>query len=415
MPTNKKKKMRNIKKKPFISVCTPTYNRRPFIKNLIEMFKSQTYPKELIEWIIVDDGTDKIEDLVIDIPQVKYFKYDTKLHLGRKRNITNEKATGDIIINMDDDDYYPPTRIAHAVEMLAKSPSALCAGSTELFIYYTHNKTIYKLGPYGKSHGTAGTFAYKKELLKKTRYEDNAKFAEEKYFLKNYTIPFVQLHPLHNQFLVSHRTNTFDKKRLLLMKVPTVNITNLGLKDFIKNPILLKNFTETIHNQYNILHKTPEEKKIDELPQDNKISGNEVLLECEVSGNEVLHECEISGNEVLHECEISGNEVLHECEVSGNEVAPECEVSGNEVAPECEVSGNEVAPECEVSGNEVAPECEVSESKEISLVVKNKNGEEKTLNINEIVDILTKQQIKIADLLKINKEQKRTIIALRKS
>ena len=400
MPTNKKKKMRNIKKKPFISVCTPTYNRRPFIKNLIEMFKSQTYPKELIEWIIVDDGTDKIEDLVIDIPQVKYFKYDIKLPLGKKRNITNEKATGDIIVNMDDDDYYPPTRISHAVEMLAKSPSALCAGSTELFIYYTHNRTIYKLGPYGKSHGTAGTFAYKKELLKKTRYEDNAKFAEEKYFLKNYTIPFVQLHPLHNQFLVSHRTNTFDKKRLLLMKVPTVNITNLGLKDFIKNPILLKNFTETIHNQYNILHKTPEEKKIDELPQDNKISGNEVLLECEVSGNEVSGN-EVSGNEV------SGNEVSGN-EVSGNEVSLECEVSGNEVSGN-EVSGNEV------SGNGVAPECEVSKSKEISLVVKNKNGEEKTLNINEIVDILTKQQIKIADLLKINKEQKRTIIALRKS
>jgi len=124
-----------IKKKPFISVCTPTYNRRPFIKNLIEMFKSQTYPKELIEWIIVDDGTDKIEDLVIDIPQVKYFKYDIKLPLGKKRNITNEKATGDIIVNMDDDDLYLPSYLNHSIDILMNHQTDITGSLDMLFIY----------------------------------------------------------------------------------------------------------------------------------------------------------------------------------------------------------------------------------------------------------------------------------------
>ena len=31
---------------PFVSVCTPTYNRRLFIPQLIKCFKQQTYPKE---------------------------------------------------------------------------------------------------------------------------------------------------------------------------------------------------------------------------------------------------------------------------------------------------------------------------------------------------------------------------------
>ena len=49
---------------PLVSVCTPTFNRRPFIKTMFECFKNQDYPKHRLEWIIVDDGTDKIKDLV---------------------------------------------------------------------------------------------------------------------------------------------------------------------------------------------------------------------------------------------------------------------------------------------------------------------------------------------------------------
>ena len=51
---------------------------------MIKCFNHQTYPKDNMEWIIIDDGTDKIEDLVISIPQVRYFKYDEKMVLGKK-------------------------------------------------------------------------------------------------------------------------------------------------------------------------------------------------------------------------------------------------------------------------------------------------------------------------------------------
>ena len=73
MPKDKKNKPQ--KHYPFVSVCTPTYNRRPFIPTLIECFKNQTYPKYRVEWIILDDGTDKVGDMFDEdkIPQVKYF------------------------------------------------------------------------------------------------------------------------------------------------------------------------------------------------------------------------------------------------------------------------------------------------------------------------------------------------------
>lgn len=249
------KRNRKLKRHfPFVSVCTPTFNRRPFIPSLIECFQSQDYPRDKIEWIIIDDGTDKIEDLVSGLSHVKYYKYDTKLTLGKKRNLMHEKCSGEIIVYMDDDDYYPPTRISHAVETLQKNPKALCSGSSRLHIYFKHLDKIYQFGPYGPNHATAGTFAFKRELLKQTKYNDDASLAEEKDFLKNYTIPFVQLDPLKTILVFSHIHNTFDKKKLLVNANPNfvkeshlkVNmfIKHAGLYDFYVNKIdhLLKDY-----------------------------------------------------------------------------------------------------------------------------------------------------------------------------
>jgi glycosyltransferase involved in cell wall biosynthesis len=202
---------------PLVSVCTPTFNRRPFIPTMIECFKNQTYPKNRIEWIIVDDGTDKVRDLVeaANIPQIKYFELPDKLPLGAKRNYMHTKCTGTIIVYMDDDDYYPPERIEHAVDKLNENRNALCAGSSEIYIYFKHIKKMIQCGPYGPNHATAGTFAFRAELFKNNRYNDDAALAEERAFLKDYTVPFVQLDPLKTILVFSHEHNTFDKRKLL--------------------------------------------------------------------------------------------------------------------------------------------------------------------------------------------------------
>lgn len=202
-------------KYPFVSICTPTFNRRPFIPAMLKCFEHQTYPKHRMEWIIIDDGTDKIEDLVKDHPNVRYFKYDEKMTLGKKRNLVHDKSIGDILVYMDDDDYYPPTRVSHAVETLQANPKALCAGCSEIYIYFKHIQKMYQFGPYKANHATAGTFAFRRELLKDNRYEEDACLAEEKAFLKDYTVPLVQLNPKHVILVFSHEQNTFDKRKLL--------------------------------------------------------------------------------------------------------------------------------------------------------------------------------------------------------
>tara|TARA_A100001015_G_scaffold202788_1_gene226554 strand:+ start:1444 stop:2619 length:1176 start_codon:yes stop_codon:yes gene_type:complete len=210
------KKKNGPKLTPLVSVCTPTFNRRPFIETMFQCFKNQTYPKNRIEWIIVDDGTDKIQDLIekSNIPQIRYFALDKKIMLGAKRNFMHKQCRGSIIVYMDDDDYYPPERISHSVEKLQENPSAMCAGSSEIYIYFKHIHKMIQCGPYGPNHATAGTFAFKKELLNSTRYNDDAALAEEKAFLKDYTVPFVQLDPLKSILVFSHEHNTYDKRKM---------------------------------------------------------------------------------------------------------------------------------------------------------------------------------------------------------
>jgi hypothetical protein len=237
---------------PLVSVCTPTFNRRPFIPTMFECFKNQTYPKDRIEWIIVDDGTDRIKDLVESsgINQIKYFELPQKVSLGEKRNYMHSKATGSIIVYMDDDDYYPPERVSHAVDKLMDNRQALCAGSSEIYIYFKHIKKMIQFGPYGPNHATAGTFAFRAELLKQTKYQDHAAVAEEREFLKGYTIPFVQLDPMKTILCFSHEQNTFDKRKLLNNPHPDfVKESTKKVTDFIcleKEASIKKFFMEDI-------------------------------------------------------------------------------------------------------------------------------------------------------------------------
>jgi hypothetical protein len=225
-----------FKKYPFVSVCTPTFNRRPFIPAMLACFNNQDYPQDRMEWIIIDDGTDPVEDLVASHPRVKYFKYDTKMTLGKKRNLLHEKSRGEILVYMDDDDYYPPQRVSHAVHMLVTHPDALCAGSSEIYIYFKHIGQMKRFGPYGPNHATAGTFAFKRKLLKQHRYNEEACLAEERAFLKDYTVPFVQLDPMKVILVFSHDHNTFDKRKLLINANPDiVRDSPKKVMDFIKD------------------------------------------------------------------------------------------------------------------------------------------------------------------------------------
>ena len=240
-------KVQGLSTYPFVSVVTPTYNRRRFIKYLIECYSSQTYPKDKMEWIIYDDGLDKVEDLFtgLPFPNIRYIYEPLKQNIGAKRNRLNNEAKGEIIVAMDDDDYYPPERVSYVVSMFKRFPKVQLAGASEIYMYYTDIQKIYKLGPYNANHATNGTMAWKKSYGTTHVYDETVTHAEEKSFLESYKNPMIQLDPFKTMLVLSHSENTFDKKKMREVEDdnPFVKKTGMKIKDFIKSKMLRDFYT----------------------------------------------------------------------------------------------------------------------------------------------------------------------------
>jgi hypothetical protein len=137
---------------PFISVITPTYHRANLIDIAFHNLLSTDYPKEKIEWIVVEDtgtkgtistpngedtgttsseekdkmATDKIINFQVLAPtiSVKYIPLEGHLSIGTKRNIGVTHATHEIILFMDDDDHYPVTSFRRRVAWIQASDKA---------------------------------------------------------------------------------------------------------------------------------------------------------------------------------------------------------------------------------------------------------------------------------------------------
>lgn len=222
---------------PFISVITPTYNRRKFIPQLIKMYKAQKYPAHRMEWIILDDGSDPVGDVFenLSIPNLKYIYTAEKQTIGAKRNRLNKESCGDILIAMDDDDYYPPDRVSSVVTAFRQHPTIELAGTSEVYLYYSDIETIYKLGPYNKNHATNGTMAWRRSYATAHTYDETVTHAEERSFLEEYKYPMIQLNPLKVMLVMSHSENTYDKRKMREGENPYVKKTSMKLKDFIKD------------------------------------------------------------------------------------------------------------------------------------------------------------------------------------
>ena len=228
--------------KPFISICTPTYNRREFIPLLIKNVKNQTFPQNRIEWLIYDDGTDKINDLVETINNVRYFYSNEKKTLGYKRNFLDRKAKGNIIIVMDDDDIYSKKRVEHVVNMFENNINIKLAACSETYILFKTNEKkdeIWKFGPYHPRHGIVASFAYRIEILNNTQYNEEELFNDEdegNMFLKNFSFPTIQLDPLKTILVIAHNKNNIGKKAIEIInsKQHTKIVKCDNVKEIIK-------------------------------------------------------------------------------------------------------------------------------------------------------------------------------------
>lgn len=232
---------------PFVSVLTPTYNRRKFIPSIIRCFKNQTYPHDRMEWIVLDDGTDKVKDLFDaaiagGLKNIRYVTVsdDAKMKIGAKRNRLNELAKGEICVCMDDDDYYPPDRVRKAVTKLRSVPNRRVpvVGASQLYLYFSDRDEIWSIGPYGQNHCTNGTMAYWHSYSKDHKYDETVDKAEEKSFMNNWKTDVLQLKPEDTMLVICHADNTFDKRILLTQNNPLLKPVSMKMRQLVKDKYL---------------------------------------------------------------------------------------------------------------------------------------------------------------------------------
>ena len=130
---------------PSVSIITPTFNRPEFFKLAILNFNSFEYPRDKIEWIIVDDSDNDETEKQLP-PAESRGKYninyirpsvqaDKLMSIGEKRNLAIRNSKNDIIVCMDDDDYYYPEYLKNRVTSLVscnKNKNTLCTVCTHL-------------------------------------------------------------------------------------------------------------------------------------------------------------------------------------------------------------------------------------------------------------------------------------------
>jgi glycosyltransferase involved in cell wall biosynthesis len=224
---------------PFVSCICPTYNRRKFLPYLLYMFNYQTYPSNRRELIILDDSPETNKDIIDKYNKdnnIRYIYLNEKLPLGKKRNLINQyaKEKGEYIICFDDDDFYPPEKISYTIRKMLGTKSII-SGTSEIYIYFSDLKKLYRFNKLSNNHATNGTLCYHKNYLTNHKYEDNAQFAEEKVFLDQYQNPILQLDPLKCIICIAHNFNTFNKKNCMNLLHPL----NIKLKSIVKDKFLL--------------------------------------------------------------------------------------------------------------------------------------------------------------------------------
>jgi cellulose synthase/poly-beta-1,6-N-acetylglucosamine synthase-like glycosyltransferase len=136
---------------PKVSINIPCYCRREFIPLIIMNINCQSYPREKIEVVILQDGPQNLfispvhESVFREAihPATLIYKYQAgRATIGHKRNQLVKMSSNKIIASMDSDDIYLPSYLRYSVNALLKENAGATSSAAMLFVY---PKLDYKL------------------------------------------------------------------------------------------------------------------------------------------------------------------------------------------------------------------------------------------------------------------------------
>ena len=170
---------------PFVSIVTPTYERRKLIYMAIRNFNEFIYPKHKLEWIILDDSKDSMKDIIPRDKRIHYIHIPNEHYsIPKKRNMGADFANHEYIMHMDDDDYYPPESILARVKILMKykDKGIECVGSSSIGIYNIMNKNS-NISSDGDTSLSEASMGYTKKFWEERPFNEEEERGEYRGFI----------------------------------------------------------------------------------------------------------------------------------------------------------------------------------------------------------------------------------------
>lgn len=167
---------------PKISIIVPVRKDTKFVNVILYNYHNTEYPSELIEWIIIDSS--EHSDLQIQLPEdCIYINLPGSPSISTKRNYGCFKATGSVILHVDDDDFYNKYHALSRVRGIL-SNNIECIGCTiipcidiESNIGHLRGNTYETL--------MEGSMAYTKKFWKQQQFDPMCARGEGLLFLKD--------------------------------------------------------------------------------------------------------------------------------------------------------------------------------------------------------------------------------------
>jgi hypothetical protein len=201
---------------PDVSIITLTKDRRNFMPLAKYCYLLQTYPEDKMEWVIVDDGEDSIEDTLMGIPNVTYVRCDPGMTIAQKRNLAVSKALYDIIVVCDDDDVYPENTVLHRVAMMMKEPAKECAFCTTIPCYdITKYSSFMNVPPYTlpmSQRVSEATLIFTRKFWEANKFDETINIAEGDAFIRGREQMCRELSPQEVIVSLTHPKNLSSRK-----------------------------------------------------------------------------------------------------------------------------------------------------------------------------------------------------------
>lgn len=207
---------------PKLSILTPTYNRRKFLPLMVHNVSGFDYPKEKLEWCILDDGTEKLftptelkkVQQELHPVQVKYRTLETKKVIGHKRNAVVKQATHKTLIMMDDDDIYFPQYLKTSVRLLQESTYGLVGSKDMILTFPLNGYYIAKFTGASKRQVHEATMCFTKKYFKSMGGFNRTGTHGEGTKMIDHNEKSVGLTDIDNCMIcVVHTENTYSKDR----------------------------------------------------------------------------------------------------------------------------------------------------------------------------------------------------------